>query len=734
MRTGGFVIDARTAHQATTVAVANMERILQVLLDDDLTCAPHVVARLIAQVTDDLETVRAVAAVLDSDQRRGLRPLPSPLPMVNPVRALFADLDLERRDRELLMAASVRLDDRLEPLVEFDGRSADQLSRCAVADRLEIHAGSVRIADPRLSIWLRATTPASMIAAVHSRLHAIFRARGERVNVDWHRARSSLHGEPETAAELIRIAREHSEAGRSERALHLACEAARHATGGRREEAMLVAGVAANAAGYSVEAVERLSSLFPDADDRWRLRGLGALLIAQAHLQGAVPDVAPESLAPVGEERDSWYWWSRASAFAAVLSAERGDRRSMRAWLDALREGCARAGGESELRDPVVALSWLIVGDSDLDEVIGSGPITGGILGALRVAMVGDVDRGLRLLAAGDSGIGGGADPFVAGFENCPLVAAYRAVVEVLLLTWRGDIAIARERLLSASLELPIALPFAGLGVVMARRLDLAVLGCLGPYSRALTAALPAALRIDVLVDRGIQAYLSGAFDEAASCMRLWRDRGSSQPTLSVPGLEEVAAAAGVSSPVVRRIAPPEVSRASELRERIATCSDREWKTVYAQVADATRAITSPFIRGRVETMIGTRALIRGDTATGDEHLDLAHHLFEVCGADAWARAVSERRRRSAAGGEHSSISGGDPLAAPRRLWEPILTEREREVALLAVGGATNRQISSTLHLSVRTVEVHLSRVFAKLEVRTRVELTVLAHRIGRFT
>lgn len=46
-----------------------------------------------------------------------------------------------------------------------------------------------------------------------------------------------------------------------------------------------------------------------------------------------------------------------------------------------------------------------------------------------------------------------------------------------------------------------------------------------------------------------------------------------------------------------------------------------------------------------------------------------------------------------------------------------------------AVGGAANREISEALNVSVRTVEVHLGRVFTKLGVRSRVELTVLAHR-----
>lgn len=49
-----------------------------------------------------------------------------------------------------------------------------------------------------------------------------------------------------------------------------------------------------------------------------------------------------------------------------------------------------------------------------------------------------------------------------------------------------------------------------------------------------------------------------------------------------------------------------------------------------------------------------------------------------------------------------------------------------------AVGGAANRDIGEALNVSVRTVEVHLGRVFSKLDVRSRVELTVLAHRTNQ--
>lgn len=61
--------------------------------------------------------------------------------------------------------------------------------------------------------------------------------------------------------------------------------------------------------------------------------------------------------------------------------------------------------------------------------------------------------------------------------------------------------------------------------------------------------------------------------------------------------------------------------------------------------------------------------------------------------------------------------------------WSDLLTERELDVARLVVQGRTNRQVAANLYVSVRTVEVHLGRVFRKLGVRSRTELAVLALR-----
>jgi DNA-binding CsgD family transcriptional regulator len=56
------------------------------------------------------------------------------------------------------------------------------------------------------------------------------------------------------------------------------------------------------------------------------------------------------------------------------------------------------------------------------------------------------------------------------------------------------------------------------------------------------------------------------------------------------------------------------------------------------------------------------------------------------------------------------------------------LTPQERRIADLASQGRTNRQIAASLSLSVNTVETHLQRVFAKLDIRSRVELVAQRH------
>ena len=79
---------------------------------------------------------------------------------------------------------------------------------------------------------------------------------------------------------------------------------------------------------------------------------------------------------------------------------------------------------------------------------------------------------------------------------------------------------------------------------------------------------------------------------------------------------------------------------------------------------------------------------------------------FEELGAATW---VAKARR------ELGRIGG--------RTREEGLTAAERRVAALVAEGRTNREVAAALFLGERTVETHLSHVYAKLGVRSRVEL-----------
>ncbi|MEV7976372.1 response regulator transcription factor [Streptomyces sp. NPDC086519] len=59
------------------------------------------------------------------------------------------------------------------------------------------------------------------------------------------------------------------------------------------------------------------------------------------------------------------------------------------------------------------------------------------------------------------------------------------------------------------------------------------------------------------------------------------------------------------------------------------------------------------------------------------------------------------------------------------------LTERERAVLVLMAEGLANNDIGERLHLSTGTVKGHVSAVFGKLEVSSRVQAALIAERAG---
>jgi DNA-binding NarL/FixJ family response regulator len=89
------------------------------------------------------------------------------------------------------------------------------------------------------------------------------------------------------------------------------------------------------------------------------------------------------------------------------------------------------------------------------------------------------------------------------------------------------------------------------------------------------------------------------------------------------------------------------------------------------------------------------------------ETLQQAAELFAEIGTPRW-----EQRARA----EAARIGS---RAAPRGR----LTTMEEKIAELAAAGHTNAEIAAELHVSPRTVQWNLSKVYKKLSVRSRTEL-----------
>jgi DNA-binding CsgD family transcriptional regulator len=125
------------------------------------------------------------------------------------------------------------------------------------------------------------------------------------------------------------------------------------------------------------------------------------------------------------------------------------------------------------------------------------------------------------------------------------------------------------------------------------------------------------------------------------------------------------------------------------------------------------QALDSPYEAARVRVQIGLACRALGDDGTAELELGEARRVFAELGATPDLARVDRLL-----GGADASRPGG-------------LSLREVEVLGLVADGRTNRDIAAELVISERTVDRHVSNIFAKLGVSSRAAATAYAYEHG---
>ena len=129
-------------------------------------------------------------------------------------------------------------------------------------------------------------------------------------------------------------------------------------------------------------------------------------------------------------------------------------------------------------------------------------------------------------------------------------------------------------------------------------------------------------------------------------------------------------------------------------------------EALLAEAAAAHEAAGEPFSRARALLALGIVRRRARQKRPAREAIEQAVAMFAELGAEGWAERA--RNELGAIGGRTRSLE---------------LTPAERRVAELVAQGRTNGEVAAALFLAERTVESHLSHVYAKLGVRSRTEL-----------
>ena len=249
-----------------------------------------------------------------------------------------------------------------------------------------------------------------------------------------------------------------------------------------------------------------------------------------------------------------------------------------------------------------------------------------------------------------------------------------------------------------------------------------------------------AAQALDLATARGL-GYQSALAEWALARL----DLGLGRPAEALARLAELAAAGpGKSHPFVKLVSAPELVEAAVRAgqpaaaqaallefERFARDAAPSW--ALALVARCRGLLSAgdaaerhflealrhhgesarPFDRARTELVFGEYLRREGRRTHARAHLRSALDAFERLGAGAWAERARAELRASGEKARRRSPTAIDQL-----------TPQELQITRLVAEGATNKEVAARLFLSPRTIDYHLRKIFTKLGIASRAELT----------
>jgi DNA-binding CsgD family transcriptional regulator len=161
----------------------------------------------------------------------------------------------------------------------------------------------------------------------------------------------------------------------------------------------------------------------------------------------------------------------------------------------------------------------------------------------------------------------------------------------------------------------------------------------------------------------------------------------------------------------------------AHVEAELARAEGRDTADGWAAVADGRRDLGQRYLLGWAQLRLAECQLAqrRGDAQTTLTSVLAVAERLRSKPLDSAARRLAQRGRIALAPGA---------LSSPGRL-DHALTAREREVLTLLTEGYSNDELAHALFISPKTASVHVSRILAKLGVKSRGEAAALARREG---